>query len=140
MFRNYLTVAIRNLLRHKSYSVINIAGLAIGMAFCILVFLYVHNEYTYDTFHRNADRIYRVHNIQKMPGGEKMFSARSPKPLGGVLKNDYPELEIVRLMPDEMLVTYAENTFKTELFFADPEIFKVFTFPLLAGDVTRKQL
>ena len=61
MIKNYLTVAIRNLARHRIYSAINIIGIAIGLAFCILTYLFVHNEWTYDTFHENADRIYRVY-------------------------------------------------------------------------------
>ena len=58
MFQNYLKVAYRNLVRHKIYSLINISGLAIGIAFCILAFLFVRNEWTYDAFHENADRIF----------------------------------------------------------------------------------
>ena len=59
MLRNYLIVAYRNLMRHRVYSLINVVGLSIGIAFCILTFLYVRREWTYDTFHENADRIYR---------------------------------------------------------------------------------
>ena len=60
LFSSYLKTAIRNLARHRIYSAINIIGLAIGLAFCILTFLFTYNEWTYDTFHKNADRIYRV--------------------------------------------------------------------------------
>ena len=59
MIKSYLKIAYRNLVRHKIYSLINISGLAIGIAFCILTFLFVHHEWTYDAFHENADRIYR---------------------------------------------------------------------------------
>ena len=72
MFRNYLTIAIRNLLRQKLYSAINIFGLALGMACCILILLFVQDELSYDRYHKNADRIYRVANrINVVRDGEE---------------------------------------------------------------------
>ena len=112
MFKNYLTVAIRNLLRHKAYSAINIAGLAIGMAFCILIYLFVYHESTYDSFHANAESIYRIYSLQKLPSGEVMQNARSPIPLGETLKNDYPELEVVRVLPMKSRVGDVERFLK----------------------------
>ena len=71
MFRNYLIVAVRNLLRNKTYLVINILGLAIGMAFCLLIFLYLHNEWTFDSFHKYADQLYRISEIARSPSGDE---------------------------------------------------------------------
>ena len=78
MLRNYLTVAIRNLLRQKVYSFINVFGLAIGIAFCILTFMYLRNEWTFDTFHKQATQIYRIHEIVRSPAsGERYFASVS---------------------------------------------------------------
>lgn len=72
MFKNYLKIAFRNLLRHKIYSLINISGLAIGMACCILILLFVRDELSYDRFHENSDRIYRLTRTTKM--GDNTFA------------------------------------------------------------------
>ena len=68
LLSSYVKTAIRNIARHRIYSAINIIGLSIGLAFCILTFLFVHNEWTYDAFHENADRIYRVYVSGKTSG------------------------------------------------------------------------
>ncbi len=67
MFKNYLKIALRNLFKQKLYSFINIIGLAIGIASCILIYLFVQNELSYDTFHKNADRLYRVYITEDLP-------------------------------------------------------------------------
>ena len=81
LLSSYLKTAIRNLARHRIYSAINIIGIAIGLAFCILTYLFVHNEWTYDTFHENADRIYRVY-IKHIKGRNERVhgvNTRSPR-------------------------------------------------------------
>ena len=78
MFRNYLTVALRHLRRHKVYTLINVSGLAIGIAFCILTFLFVRNEWTYDAFHENADRIYRVYRVKHDWGPDQPVTCSHP--------------------------------------------------------------
>ena len=83
LFSSYLKTAIRNLARHRIYSAINIIGLAIGLAFCIITFLFVQNEWTYDTFHENADRVYRV-------------SGTTPDPLGPAIAEAFPDMQTVR--------------------------------------------
>ncbi|MDE2955074.1 MAG: ABC transporter permease, partial [Gemmatimonadota bacterium] len=89
MFRNYLTVAYRNLVRYKVYSAINITGLAIGIAFCILTFLYIRHEWSFDAFHEKADRIYRIYNTGEVgEGGDA--SAAMPGPLGPKLAEAFP--------------------------------------------------
>ena len=77
MFKNYLTVAIRNLLRHRVYSVINISGLAVGMACCILILLLIQDELSYDRFHQKMDRIYRV-VMEYRSGNQVKKSAMTP--------------------------------------------------------------
>src|SRR5882724_6410815 len=92
MLRNYLTIAWRNLAKNKVYSFINIAGLAIGLACCLAIGLYVWDEYSYDRFHRNGAHIYRVVEKQIM-GGELYDLAVTPGPLAPALRNDFAEVQ-----------------------------------------------
>ena len=130
MLKNYLVVALRHLWRQKVYSLTNILGLAIGIAFCILTFQYIHNEWTYDTFHENLYRIYRVYEIRKNPNGEIRNSARVPTPLAAALKRDFPEIEkVVRFREEESVVRYKDKMFVENMLFAGPDVFEVFYFP-----------
>lgn len=92
MLRNYLTVVFRNLVRNKVYSCVNILGLAVGIAFCILTFLFVRNEWTYDAFHKTADRIYRVVLKEEIRDREYL-SAMMPDFMGPALAEEVPEIE-----------------------------------------------
>ena len=94
MFFNYLKVAFRNLYRHFGYTLINVAGLAIGLACSILILLYVVNELTYDRFNTKADRIYRIAVRGQMPGNE-LNQAVTAAPMMVALREDYPEVEAV---------------------------------------------
>ena len=96
LLSSYLKTAIRNLVRHRIYSAINIIGIAIGLAFCILTFLFVHNEWTYDTFHKNADQIYRVY----VKGRNEWISGQTPGPLGAALREAFPDMQTVRFITD----------------------------------------
>ncbi len=136
MFKNYLTIAFRNLGKHKVYSAINIVGLAIGIACCMIIFLYVTSESSYDQFNQDAERIYRVAEYRKVPLGEFETAPVSPM-VATVLKNDFPQVEqaarIVRL--NDGLVRYTDKAFYEErIFYVDQEIFKVFTMPFIFGD------
>ncbi len=91
MIRNYLIIAIRNLLRQKGYSIINISGLAIGLAAFILIVLYVKNELSYDKFHDKADRIYRI-SVEGMISGDVLNVAVSAAPTGEAMVRDIPEI------------------------------------------------
>ncbi len=70
MLQNYFKIAVRNLLRYKGYTAVNVFGLTIGIASCILIFIYVQDELSFDKFHEKAGRIYRIHNVLHRPGGE----------------------------------------------------------------------
>jgi len=138
MFRNYLTVAVRNLVRHKGYSLINIAGLAIGMACCILILLFVQDELSYDRYHENADRIYRLVDELHL-GGKVSHVASASAPMAPALLNDYPEIisavRVSRGWGNIPLVCYEDKRFYEERFlFADATVFDVFTFPLRKGN------
>ena len=91
MFKNYLKLAWRSLVKQKSYSFINITGLSIGMACCVILFLFLQNELSFDRFHANADRIYRA-VLQYEREGEIRLSATTPAPLGPALLNEFPEV------------------------------------------------
>ena len=136
MFRNYLTVAVRNLVRHKGYSLINIAGLAIGMACCILILLYVQYELSYDTFHEKANRIYRV--VKGHPGRLGTdHCAVTPGPLAPALASEYPEvLTATRIHSSvNVLLSYKDRRFYEDGFYwGDVHIFDIFTFPLIRGN------
>jgi putative ABC transport system permease protein len=134
MLENYLKTAIRNILRHKGFSSINIFGLAIGMACCVVLFLYVQSELSFDRFHENSERIYRVISQSERDGQMDRF-AKTPAPLAPALLNDFPEVEkTVRLGKNSFYIFYENKRFNEQVFFADPEIFELFSFPLKIGD------
>jgi putative ABC transport system permease protein len=136
MIRNYMKIALRNLLKFKAYSFINIAGLAIGIAACMMILLYIKDELSYDRFNEKADQIYRVHTMGKLAGNE-INIAVSPPPLGETLVREYPEVvQCTRLMPNTtMLIRYKDNVFnEANFFWADSTLFDVFTIPFIKGD------
>jgi putative ABC transport system permease protein len=139
---NYFKTAFRKIKRQKIFSFINIVGLAVGLACCAVIILYVTNELTYDTYHRDKDRIYRVttHIINQV--GE-FYEAPSPGPLGPMLKNTYPQVEeATRIVPpyensDHVLVLKGDKRFfETRVFFVDNAAFRIFHMPFLRGDST----
>lgn len=138
MLKNYLKIAWRNLRKHKFYTFLNIFGLSLGLASCLLITLYVLDELSYDRSFANADRIFRV-NADIRFGGADMSLAVAPDPLAFTLKKDYPQVEqVVRLRENgSQLVrrTHSTENLKEErVFFADSTFFKVFSVPLLSGD------
>lgn len=137
MFKNYLKIAFRNISRHKGYSFINIFGLAVGLAALVLILLYVQYEFSFDKYHKKSDQIYRIGVKWSGIVGKETDFVRTPMPLAPALKDEFPEvLSAVRLQSHaETAVSYGEKNFlEKRLFFADPDIFKIFSFPLLRGD------
>ena len=136
MWRNYLKVAIRNLIRHKGYSAINIAGLAIGMACAILILLWVQDELSFDRFHENADVLYRVEENQHYSAGAYHVNV-TPFPAGPAFKEGIPEVaEASRLTwAGGLLFRYGEKAFfENDIRAVDPAFLRMFTFPLAQGD------
>ncbi len=133
MFKNYLKIALRNIVRHKVYSTLNIAGLAIGMACCILILLWVQHELSYDKFHANAGQMYR---LTAAAGDFK--AAVSPAGMGEGLQSQIREIKsVVRLSKPftYLLETGADRKFEEKnCFFADSNFLQEFSFPLLRGD------
>ena len=136
MLRNYLIVAGRNLLRYKVYSCINICGLALAIGCCLLIFLFVWNEWTYDAFHEKADRIFRVYEVDKT-GLVGQVSAQIDISIGPILEEHCAGIgQAVRMVTDYDIVDFEGKRLKERQLFADPEILTVFSFPLLEGDPT----
>ncbi|HUU04388.1 MAG TPA: ABC transporter permease, partial [Patescibacteria group bacterium] len=136
MFKNYLKIAWRNIVRHKGYSFLNIIGLAVGMACALFILFWVQDELSFDRFHANAGTLYRVEQDQATGQG-KFHVNVTPYPLGPALKAEIPEIkEATRATnPGDLLVRYGENAFfESRVIAADPQIFQMFSFPLLKGD------
>jgi putative ABC transport system permease protein len=134
MFKNYLKIALRNIRKHKVYSFINIAGLAIGVAACLLLFLWVRDELSYDRYHEKANHIYRVAS-QYEAEGKVRRSAKTSAPVGPALVSEFPEIEkAVRFARNGFVVSYQNKRFVERVYFTDPEIFDIFTLPLIKGN------
>ncbi len=134
MIRNYIKVAFRTFRRQKLYSFINVAGLALGMACCAVLFLYIQHEWSFDRFHENADRIFRV-QLRSEYEGEVKVHPKVAVPLAPAWAQEFPGIErAVRFGKNTFLVKFRERRFYEQIFFADPEVFQVFSFPLAEGD------
>ncbi len=136
MIRNYLKTAWRNLAKNKLFSLINIAGLSIGIAGCIMIGLYVYNELSYDRFQKNAERLYRV-TTEYTVNGVKSEAAADGSMAGPRLASAFPQIEsYVRIMSFEpYVVAYGQKNFVENKFcFADSTFFTMFSFPLIEGD------
>ena len=136
MFRNYFKIAVRNLWRNKIFSGINVFGLALGIATCLLIILFVQNELSYDRFNKKSDQIYRVVFRGTMEGGE-IKEANVMPPVAQTFKNDYPEiLEATRIRNDGMpRISYGNKTYRgSALAFADSNFFQVFSLSFIEGN------
>jgi putative ABC transport system permease protein len=143
MLKNYFKIAWRNLVRNKSYATINVTGLAIGIASCLLIFLVVQYQISFDTFHTKRDRIYRVLTGNTGPEGTHA-GAGTPLPLVEGLKLDYPQIkQFANIMKNDGSHYAVDNgrkgeaakKFKEDLsYYADPGFFQMFDFKWLAGD------
>jgi len=136
MIKNYFKIAFRNLLRNKVFSAINILGLAIGIATCLIIMLFVNNELSYDRYNKKANRIVRVFfqgNVQ----GEKLNETTVMPPVAQTLKAEFPEVEEATRIRDygSPRLIYGDKSFKEDAFaFVDSNFFQVFTLPLLQGN------
>ena len=143
MFKNYFKTAMRNLMRNRSYAAINITGLAIGIASCLLIFLVVQYETSFDNFHSNKDKIYRIITVSNGADGVTHGSG-VPLPLAEGLRLDFPQLKQVSNIMQNDGSHYSVNEatsggtvkkFKEDLaYYADPQFFQIFDFKWLAGD------
>lgn len=140
MIRNYFRTAWRNLWKNKVFSVINILGLSIGLACCILMFLFIQHELSYDKFNSNAKNIYRLTSIA-VEGKDQKDLAVTPAPWAPLMKKDYAEIkEYVRLLKDEKTVVGQpgeQHFYEKNILYADSTFFKMFSIVLEKGDIRK---
>lgn len=135
MLKNYLTVAFRSLWRNKIHSIINVIGLSLGIACCILIVLFVKDEWTFDKFHAKADRIYRVWAKEDWGINQVFFYTTTPFPMGPALKENFPEVEYqVRTNSVNAQVKLGDAQFSEGVKFVGENFFEVFDFKVIAGD------
>lgn len=137
MIKNFIKIALRNIKKHKGYSFINITGLALGMACCLLIIIWVLDEISYDRFHKDAQNLYRVEENQDYSGREYHVNV-TPYPLAPVLKDEVPEIdEATRYVSaGGKLLRYGDKAFfENNIRAVDPSFLKMFAFPLIQGTV-----
>lgn len=141
MLQNYLKTALRNLLKNKLHALLNLSGLGIGLACCLLIAIYIAGEYRYDRQHQLGDRIWRVtRSFHDADGAENLHLSAIAPPFAGLLKAEFPEIEsITRLLGNGTTAfRVGENNFsEPNVFFADSNFFQMFTVPVTSGDPTR---
>src|SRR5919106_4334443 len=136
MFKNYLKIAWRNLMKSKVFSFINILGLTIGITVCMMIFLFIMNEFSFDKFHKHGKNIYRVMR------GYDVSKNRVPYlsgPYAPALLNDFPNeiKRAVRIMPSNDLITFGNTSFnEKKVYLADSDFFSLFSFPLIRGNAS----
>jgi len=137
MLKNYFNVAVRNILKHKFFSAINILGMTIGVAACLLIILYISDELSYDRFHANAERIYQV-GLHGKIGGQDIRVSNTCPPMAAALVAEIPEVEsATRITPfyERPAVKYKDKVLTEEkVFYADSNFFEFFSFKLIEGD------
>ncbi len=136
MLKNYLLLAFKNFRKQKLFSLINILGLTVGITCCLMIFLFIMNEVSYDNFHKNGKNIYRVMRTGNLNGEYSEIPYLSP-PYATALLNDYPDAvkKVVRVYPDNDLITYRNIAFNEKnIYLADSNFFSFFDFKLIKGD------
>ncbi|PTM07706.1 MAG: cell division protein FtsX, partial [Bacteroidetes bacterium] len=138
MIKNYIKIAWRNLIKNKGFTAINILGLSLGIGCFIVIAMYVTDELSYDQYHENADRIYRINADIKF-GGSNLSMAVTSDPMGEALKNDYPEVEeYVRIYASggsKLIKKGSEYINEGLVAHADSTLFNVFTLPAIVGNI-----
>lgn len=136
MFRNYLKLAVRNLFSKKGNSILNLLGLVTGITAFILIVCWIQSELAFDNFHQDKENIYRVDFKLFEEEKLELYSAAAVPAIGLELKRNFPEVkEYTRLNRVEGVITYGDVHFKeTDMFYAEPSFFSIFTFPLLKGE------
>ena len=133
--KNYLTIAVRNLLRHPGYSLINLSGLALGMACAVLLAIYISYELSYDEFRPEVARTYRVMKQTRHANGRIAWNTGQQGPLATVLSEEFPEIEdATRFWAGLRWVTAGEKSFQQMFWLSDPNVFAFFGIDVLAGD------
>ncbi|MBX7153048.1 ABC transporter permease [bacterium] len=145
MLKNYLKVLLRSIVKNKAFSTINILGLAVGLTCTALILMWVQDELSYDTFHQNSERIFRVVENQYYGDGDAFTTQQTPAPLSAALKNDFPEIEQstrVLFTYNKLLFDYqGKRLYESTGLYVDPDFLSMFSFPLQSGqaDVALKE-
>ncbi|MBK7873668.1 MAG: ABC transporter permease [Saprospiraceae bacterium] len=137
MLQNYFKIAFRNLMRHKVFSLVNLFGLTIGLACCLLIALFILDELSYDRYHEKADRIYRVtRSFLEKDGSVQLHLGHVAPPFGPLIKNDFKEVEeVVRILQTTRNFRYEDKVFNEEnVFLAEENLFKIFSIDVLKGN------
>ena len=135
MLKNYLKMTMRIIKRNKAFSLINITGLAVGIACCFLILSWVRYELDHDRFHENADEIYRVVSEFRSSAGETNYTTTSQAPLAGILKERYPEIiNSARVLRWPIMVGTKQKQIEERVWLVDPSLCEIFTFKFISGD------
>ncbi|HTQ29525.1 MAG TPA: ABC transporter permease, partial [Puia sp.] len=134
MLKNYFKVALRSFLRYREYTVINVLGLSVGITCCLLIMLFVRNEFSYDRFHSKADRLYRLWQHERVQG-QDFINTVTPIPAGPAIQRSIPEVSAYcRVYNFNALVKMGTTSFSQNINLVDTSFFSMFDFRLLAGD------
>src|SRR6266513_1297737 len=135
MVRNYFKTALRNLWRNKIFSLINISGLSVGLACCMLIFLFTKDEVSYDRFQKNSEHLFRIVATMTSPDGNARPEGSTGMMPGPGFKNAIPEIEdFVRVQSAGFNVKKGTEIFDEDALYVDDNFFSVFSFPLVEGD------
>jgi putative ABC transport system permease protein len=136
MLKNYLKTSFRNLLRHKSYTFINVLGLTVGLVTSIFILLWIIDELSFDNFHANSDRIFKVLINNTYPDGKIETYPATPAKLKDVIVQQIPEVELAAQysMDTELLVKHENKSYNETGIYADPTLFKILSFPIIKGN------
>lgn len=138
MLKNYLLLAFKHMAKQKVFSLINILGLTVGITCCLMIFLYIQHEKSYDTFHKDGDRIYRVVRQADINGtGTQEDIGYLSGPYSIALRNDFPQYieRAVRVSPDNDLFSYGTQAYNEQrVYITDTDFFQLFNFNLIKGD------
>jgi putative ABC transport system permease protein len=137
MLLNYLRLTLRILMRQKIYTGINLLGLAIGITVCMMVFLFVRDEFSYNRFYPNSDRIYQVNQVINQPGQDSKGTIATPMGLGSALKENFPEVEsFCRVTWRNSIIKLNDNSLLELVYFVDPNYFDLFSSETIEGDIS----
>ena len=136
MFKNYFKIAYRNIIKQKAYSIINIFGLALGLTACILVGLYIYQDFNYDNYHLNGENIYRV-SMKTIAPTYAYHMAQTPALVAPNMEQNFPEIDKISRIyfSSDDLITYESKKFyEDEIIFADEDFFEMFSYEVLQGN------
>ena len=135
MFKNYLVTFFRNISRHKLYSFINIAGLALGLACVLLIALFIRDETSFDKWVPGSENLYRLDEDIFLPGRPPILLATSDFPFAALLKDNFPEVTgMTRFWPRPKTITIGNRSFAQDIAEVDGNFFQLIRFPLIEGD------